>query len=256
MANTQPEIGRTPGVESARKLLNVLFSFTPENPTITVEDVLASTGISTPSAYRYLSLLRELGIIEERARGRFALTPKILALAEAVDRTYDLDSIARPVMNNLVNAVHESVILFRRESDRAKCISIMQPDASLILSFKAGQRFPLHRAAGPKLLLAFASESFRESYLAKFVADPERASGLRTELRTVRENDVSFSSAEIDQGIWGIASPIRVDDHVVAALAVAGPIFRIPEDKQRQIEDALAAASASIGDRLSTERPD
>lgn len=244
-------VGKTPGVESARKLLNVLFSFTEDRPKITLEDVVQLSQISVPSAYRYLSLLRELGIIEERSRGEFSLTARVLQLADAVQLPYDLEEITRPAMEDLVASLGESVLLLTTENAQAKCISIIQPDGSLILSFTPGQYFPFERGAAPKLLLAFAPESFQKDYISKHVSDKHAAITLIEDLKNIRESGHAVSAGEVDQGIWATATPILFEQNVVASLTVAGPAFRIPDEKKIEIHESLVKATEAINSELS-----
>ena len=60
-----------------------------------------------------------------------------------------------------------------------------------------------------------------------------------------------MSVEELEHGLNAVAAPIR--DHtggVIAALSVSGPVYRLTEDRAREIASAVALAAAAIGHRM------
>jgi DNA-binding IclR family transcriptional regulator len=84
------------GVDSARRVLQILLSFIESTPSVTVDDIAEKFEISKPSAYRYISVLRELYFIEEKRRGEFVLTSQMLRFAEVAEDSVDLAAVSRP----------------------------------------------------------------------------------------------------------------------------------------------------------------
>ncbi|WP_431220003.1 helix-turn-helix domain-containing protein [Leifsonia xyli] len=97
-------VQRTKGVDSARRALQILLQFSQTKPELTVDELIEAHDISLPSAYRYISLLREMYLIEERTKGRYVLSPQILQLAQAAERTLDYRVEAQPILDQLREA--------------------------------------------------------------------------------------------------------------------------------------------------------
>lgn len=66
MADSSVPMNRAREVDNARKVLKILLQFKETKPEISVEDIARQQGITVPSAYRYVALLRELCLVEER----------------------------------------------------------------------------------------------------------------------------------------------------------------------------------------------
>ncbi|MGO1434540.1 MAG: IclR family transcriptional regulator, partial [Canibacter sp.] len=153
------------GVDSARRVLQILLSFIETSPSVTVDEIADKFQISKPSAYRYISVLRELYFIEEKKRGEFVLTSQMFRLAEVAEQSIDVAAVSRPVLDRLMRETGETVLVLKRSRDSAICIASSVPNVPATISFTPGHHMPLHRGAGPKLLLACSSMDFRERYL-------------------------------------------------------------------------------------------
>ena len=235
---------RTKGVDSARRALQILLQFSQSRPEITVDDVIEAHDISLPSAYRYISLLREMYLIEERSKGRYVLSPQILQLAQAAEQTLDYRVEAQPIIDRLQAETGETALYLRRLNDAAVCMAILDSDHAITISFQLGHVMPLHKGAGAKVLLADYNRKRREHYLEKL--DPplltaERVA-LEADLDHIRNSGIAESSGEVDDGVWACAAPVRTRGHLIGALSVAAPAYRV-ENRHHQLSDAVKAAA-------------
>ena len=73
------------GTASSRKLLQVLLAFTEQDHTWTVADLAAKLGMPVSTIYRYVSALKDTGLIEDGGRGGYRLTWLTVGLARAAD---------------------------------------------------------------------------------------------------------------------------------------------------------------------------
>lgn len=242
----------TPGVDSARRALQILLMFGEEKLEITVDDVVNTYQISLPSAYRYLALLRELHLVQDGRQGGVILTPRLMELASAAERSLDLERVCQPVLDHLMNETQETAFVLKRVRDQALFVASAEPDRALTISFRAGKTMPLHRAAVAKVLLAFAPASFRDTYLTKTIPDAKERAQMVRQLDEIMESGRAESLGEVDDGIWGCAVPVRVGDIVVASISIAGPAFRIDERKRARVRKLLVEASREIMSSVST----
>ncbi|GAA3755419.1 IclR family transcriptional regulator [Salinactinospora qingdaonensis] len=244
--------GRTPGVDSARRALKVLLLFSEQSPELTVEEIAQGVGISVPSAYRFISLLRELDLVEEDKGGTYVLSPRILALAENAERTMRMSHLLRPMVERLSSVTGETALVIRRVGDFATCTEISQSDRSVRLSFRPGQIMSLHQGAGAKALLAGMGQEWARRYFDRLESQPsqERQEAVLAELPTIVEQGWAQSSAEVDEDVWAAAAPIKAGNKVVAALSVAGPQYRIDDERAALILDEVISGAAEISKAL------
>jgi DNA-binding IclR family transcriptional regulator len=239
---------RTKGVDSARRVLQILLQFSQNKPELTVEEILDVHGISLPSAYRYISLLREMYLIEERGKGSFVLSPEILQLAQAAERTLDYRLEAQPVLDRLTAETGETALYLRQLNDAAVCLAISESDHTISISFQPGHVMPLHAGAGAKLLLAGSSASRRNQYLDRLQPplEPADRKHLEAELANLREAGFSISEGEVDDGLWACAAAVRARGQLVGVLSVVAPAYRVDEEKRLSIGSTVRREAAEL----------
>ena len=65
-----PEANAAHGCEGARRVLALMLTFSADDHTLTARQLAERTGIALPSVYRYLTLLRETGLLAKPVRYR------------------------------------------------------------------------------------------------------------------------------------------------------------------------------------------
>lgn len=238
----------TPGVDSARRVLRVLLLFGGQKSWLTVDDIAEQVSISVPSAYRFLSLLRELGLVEVNGEGTYSLTPRIFALASSAELAFSVGPKLRSLLYEITNSTGESALVMRRVGDHASCAEMAETEHQVKLSFAPGQIMGLHRGAGPKLLLASMGELWADRYLHRVGVVRAARAQLLDELNKINIQGWSVSSSEIDEGVWAGAAPIIVGGRTVAALSVAGPNYRINDEHKTAILDQVISQARSASE--------
>src|SRR5213078_1169955 len=69
-----PEANAAHGCECARRVLALMLTFSADDHTLTARQLAERTGIALPSVYRYLTLLRETGLLAGDERGSYRLS--------------------------------------------------------------------------------------------------------------------------------------------------------------------------------------
>lgn len=243
---------RTRGVDSARRALEMLLQFSESKPEITIEELAQQHDISVPSAYRYMSLLREMYFIEERSRGVYMLSPQVLKLARAAEAALDITGQAQPILDRLAAETGETALLLRRIRDAAVCVAIAETDHTISISFTLGQVMPLRAGAGAKVLLAGSPRNKREAYLDQLMPPlkRDRRSEFLKELDRIAEDGFAVSAGEVDEGVWACAAPVMLEGSLFAALSVVTPSYRVDEDQRiaigQQTRDAAQKMSSAL----------
>lgn len=237
---------KTPGVESARRALRILLFFGDSQRELTPEDIAAEIGVSVPSVYRFLALLKELNLIENTTENRYYLTPRALIFAEGAERSLDTTAILKPRIEELSATLGEAALIVQRIGDYATCVEISHTNHMVAISVQPGEVLSLHRGAGAKVLLASMSEHWLQGYCTRMLTDTadEEVNHLLEELQQIQQCGWATSAAEIDEGVWACAAPVTAQGRAVAALSVAAPSYRIqPTERQAIIETVVGQAA-------------
>ena len=135
---TLPESPR-PGdsyVQSFARGLEVIRSFTAQAPRQTLSEVAAASGLTRAGARRILLTLQTLDYVESDGK-LFSLTPKILDLGFAYLSSMPIWDLAEPVMQALVDQVHESSSAAVLEGD--DILYVLRVHTQKIMSIRPGR---------------------------------------------------------------------------------------------------------------------
>lgn len=257
--------------------LQVLETFTPEQPALTMVEVAERAGIHRAAARRYLLTLTELGYLRTEpgpsAYGspRWRLTPRALRLGYSCLASLDVWRIVEPYIGDVATATGLAASATVLEEQDAVCVASAPLEGILKVHVPPGSRHPAEQTTGGRVLLAGLAPSDLEAWLAE--ADPSiDAEQLRTLLKEIMTQGYAFSDAELEPGLWSMAVPVRqpdpaaaaaggayaagrrVGDRVVAALEVAGHTALHPSESEREhkLLPTLRHAAALIGEAGAT----
>jgi DNA-binding IclR family transcriptional regulator len=232
-----------------------MLAFSAEKNTLTARDLAAATGIALPSVYRYITLLRETGLLAGDERGSYRLSARLMGLARAAEAAESIIEFAGPVMEALATETGETVILVRLIGRAAVCVHRVQSAQRLRVEYEPGATLPLERGASGKLLLASLTPQARKDLLAPLAErDPDAAALLET--RVVRAGQLGFaiSEEEIHPGVWAASAAVLQGKRTVAALTVPSPLVRASAEDRKHLLDQVRAAAARISAELRAAR--
>src|SRR5579875_1352925 len=245
------DAGTARGAEGARRVLGLLMSFSRDRHTLTARDLAEATAIPLPSVYRYVALLRDLGLLVGDDRGSYHLSARLIALAGAAEAAETLIDLADPVMRRLSAETGETVILVRLIARSAVCVHRVESTQSLRTSYEPGQPLSLEHGASARLLLASMTAEARRRYLAPLAGrDPAGAAQLEDQVELAGRRGWAVSSEEIDRGVWAVAAAVRDRKGVLAALSVPSPLVRAPAEMQDRLLGQVRAAAGEINGAL------
>jgi IclR family transcriptional regulator, pca regulon regulatory protein len=214
-------------IEALARGLDVIRSFEPGRPAMTLSEVATAAGLARPTARRILLTLEELGYVRAMG-GMFALTPHVLELGMAYIGSTSIWDIARPHMERLVARTGESSSLAQLDGSDIAYVARVAVPKVITFAVTIGTRFPALQTSLGKALLASLTPEER----ARTLAEPSR-SGITPRwnpdiaerdraLSEVRARGWALTDEELAPGIRSIAAPVRDSEtHVVAALNVS-----------------------------------
>ena len=205
------------------------------------------------SAMHLLRALEAGGYIRRTPMG-FELGPASFRLATKIGPVDDFEMATREVLQHMLEATQETVLLGTFAEDRRSAIYTMRMASPLPVRFapEVGGQRPLYSSGLGKLLLAYASESFIEDYLRNTKLEritPKTVSSravLRLQLQQVRRAGIAVSIDEMAEGGSALAAPVfDRQDKVQMALVIAAPTSRLLA-RQALLESILRQGTARL----------
>jgi DNA-binding IclR family transcriptional regulator len=250
-----PEASAVHGCEGARRVLALMLAFSTDRNTLTARDLAAATGIALPSVYRYITLLRETGLLAGDERGSYRLSARLIGLARAAEAAESIIDIADPVMRELAAETGETVILVRLIGRSAVCVHRVQSAQRLRISFEAGQPLPLERGASARLLLSGLPPDQRREYLAPLAErDPEAAARVEIKAAQAAKQGYATSEEEFEQGVFAVSAPVFQGKRMIAVITVPSPLVRAPVPLQEKLLSQVRAAAQDLNEALRVSR--
>lgn len=243
--------GGASGASLVARTLDVLGAFDDRHRRMPLSTIARRAGLSPATTLR---IVRELV-----ARG---------ALVRGEDRTYwvgrrmwdlgllspvetDLRELAAPFLQDIHAATRATVHLAIRENETALYLDSISGQRSVPVVSRTGSRLALHPTGVGKVLLAHAPDDVVARVMASLrpytpytITSPGL---LARQLARVRAEGYATTREEMTLGATSVAVPVRVDDEVVAAVAVVVPDFR---RERARLVAALTVAAHGIGRRL------
>ncbi len=220
-------------VQSLARGLSVICAFGPGRAAMTLSEVAEAAGITRAGARRILLTLQTLGYVHVEGR-RFRLAPKILSLGYSYLSSLDFWSFAEPIMESLVERVHESCSASVLDGDDIVYVLRVPTRRIMSINLGIGSRLPAYAASMGRVLLAALGEcelsdylrtTKRKAYTPHTVYDADE---LGATLRTVRAQGWALVDQELEEGLRSIAVPLHNrSGRVVAALNVSAHASRV-----------------------------
>lgn len=248
----QKDTGGRNRSEATRRAFEILRTFTSVEPRLATVQIAKRTGLPLPTTYRYVSLLRDMGLLLADSEGRLYLSPTFIALGHVAESADTVIDHAVPFMTELGSQCNETVLLLRLIGDRAVCVYRIDSPHRLRISFQPGQALPVEHGASGKILLTSLAPAELAAQIERVAAtDPLHAEKLGKEVAQAAVQGWATSEEEIDEGFWAMSAAIRSRGQTVAALSVTVPLLRATADNRKEISLAVRSTASEIGALLS-----
>lgn len=231
----------TQAIDRAAELLALIVH--ADDPR-TFGDLVDETDLARSTASRVLNALERHQLIERDSDGAFSPGPLFAVYAARHDQIEAVVRTAQPVMARLGEETGETVNLGVPHG-LGSVVQVAQVDSTYLLGAVnwVGVDVPAHCSAMGKVMYAYGALDLPDAPLERrtddTVTDP---TALRRELATIRRRGYSHTRGELEEGLSGVAAPVRFrDGNIRAALGVSGPDFRLDE------------SAKTLGDLLVTE---
>lgn len=243
-------------VQSVDRAVTIL-KLLADDDALTVSDVAERLQVHVSTASRLISGLRAHDLVERsEATGNLRLGVGLLRLAGVMVSRLDIATYSQPVCDALAARVGETTNVAILDEDAAINVCQAQGPGTVALQNWVGQRTTLHSTSSGKALLAFLPERRRGALLAQDLEQYTplthiNAESMEEELAQVRLRGWAHAVEELEEGLNAVAAPIR--DHtgrVIAALSVAGPAYRLSEERLPEVAEEVIRSAEEISRQL------
>lgn len=246
-------------IHSVAKAIHLLDLLTEAAQPISLTELYQKTGWPKSTIHGLLSTMRESGLIEQTANGKYWLGIRLFEYGCAVSNAWDIGAIARPYMQTLCETLGESIFL--SVLDRGSVVTLAEEEsrASLRVVSEVGARLPLHCTSQGKLFLAFSTQAEARRILTYAPLQFHTPRTLLTyeqflpELARIRNQGYAVENEEYKLGLQSISAPIRTASgevrYALGCIGLARGYHTDVADTAHTLCEAALAISRQIGYR-------
>ena len=246
-------------VLKALNLLDLIAAAPGQHRAQTLADEL---GLTRSTAYRILNTLQQRGMVrlDTSSQGYFPGF-KLLDYAQAVWPLPDLPLLAMSAVRSLRDVTGETVYFAVPGGTDMVIIQKADPAYTPRLGAAVGSRRPLHATGMGKAWLSALPQLEREALIGRLSLDRHTqrtvvdAAQLRSQLDVFRLRGYAIEDEEFAEGRRCVAAAVVVDGiGPVGALAIAGPGFRLTQDRAHLLGPEVSGAARRLGEALRQRR--
>lgn len=249
---------------STARILGLLDLFTPQKPIWTVDELIATQGLTRATLYRYIKELSAAGLIAPMSNGGYGLGPRFVEVDRQIRMGDPLLQVAPSVMSSVREQVNGAQLLCRYYGERVLTIYRDVKDERLppIMSMERGRPFSLFMGAPSRIILAnLPAHQLQRLYLYH----PNESSKVdlgndwvtfRDTMRVIRKQGYAVAS-DIDKSLYGISAPIFSEpDVVIASICFVRLKKEISEKNHESLATLVTETARKITEdlRLATDR--
>ncbi len=249
---------RTVSVKSADRVLDLLELLARRGKAMSHTELSVALAIPKSSLTQLLRTLTERGyLVFSPGPNTYEPGQAFFALLRQGHEAFALAALARPVLDKLTGATHESSSFNVLRKDCVERLCGVDSPQALTYRMTPGTRFQLYSSSAGKAVLAALPENERERYLSRVRLERRTESTLgsvaelRRQVAKILKAGVAYSRGEYLPGIVAIAAAVRRSDgYPVGALNVVVPAIRFNEPLEalclRELRNATAALEREL----------
>jgi IclR family transcriptional regulator, KDG regulon repressor len=215
--------------------------------------IAEKVGMNKSTVHRLLATLEAKRFVErDPITSLYQPGNRLLQMAFLRLERNDLGKIAAPFMQRLIEMHRETITLSILDDADVVYIGVEESPQTVKLAAKPGQRLPAFCTASGKVIMAYSPEAVVnhifeqgfQQYTPFTIRDSETMLHI---IKLVRERGFAYSEQEYEEGINAVAAPILDRNrHPLAAIAVAGPAYRLTVERMLEIGASVAEIAREI----------
>ncbi len=245
---------------SIYKAFQILTLLAERDEDVGVVEIGRTLGMNKSTAYRFLSSLKDLGIVQKNeTTSKYHLGLTLFELGNRVPIKRTLIDKIHPHLLDLAFRVNEVVNLAGLFKNEVVYLDKIESKRSVQIMTYVGFHIPPHSTALGKAILAYMNPEdvqriLRSEGLPKFTDKTiTEMDALLKELQQIRQQGFALDNEEFEEGLRCIAVPLfNSQNKVMASMSISGSTARIHEGTIPSYLEALEKTREEIGKSLFT----
>ena len=241
-------------VQVVDRLFHILDLLADAKEEMGATDLAMKLQLHKSTVHRLLvSLERNHFVEKNRETAKYKLGWRLFELGMLAVSRVDLYSLSRPCLESLVKKTCETAHLGIRSGTELISIVSVEADRNLRLPTTVGRRSPLYCTSQGKAILAFSPPEVASEIIHSIQFKPftrrtiTRKSSLMEELERIRNCGYAIDNEELEEDLRCIGAPVfNHAGEVIAALSIAGPIYRVGGGNLPKLTEAVLQAARQL----------
>jgi len=255
-----PEEEREPTyrVQVLDRTVAILEELSKASPGMGLPELCKRVDLHKSTVHRLLTVLEGHRLVDRApSDGKYRLGLRLFELGSKAVSRLDVRERARPYLHRLAYETGETTHLCIPDQGDVLYLEKVESEHTIRIPSSVGRRHPSHCTAVGKALLACMTEHELDEwvkkhglrrYTANTYVTPRQ---LKEHLQTVRRQGFAVDNEEIEEGVKCVGAPVRdYTGKAVASISIAGPAFRMTDDKIRVLANAVLDATSRLSDEL------
>ena len=253
------------GAPSVKKAFAILSAISSSKEGLGVSELARGLNMAKSTVHGMTSALEEVGAVMRDPRTKkYKLGFTLLEIGRSAYSQIDLETSARPIMEDLMEKTQTSVFLGILNWDHVTVLDIVESRQDLKITAPVGTTMPLFAGAVGKVFLASMDEEqavkiVNSKGLPRFtensIVDPKL---YFQELKQVRQKGYAVDDEEYILGVRAVASPIKGLGQLRSAIWIVGFKASLDEKMMKTLtsetQEAAEAISQKIQEQLLNKR--
>lgn len=234
------------------RVLAILEALAANSDGLTLTEIAETIHAAKGTIFPVLQTLSSRKFIIQNPRtGKYQIGISAFCVGESYTNNKTAMQFITEEMHAIVDQVGEICQMGILDNGDVLYIAKVDNKEAIRLTSYVGKRLPAYcTALGKAILSGYSLSEIKKLYPDGLQAyTPKTITSfavLNRELEEVRKTKVAFESEETGENLCCVAVPLVADDKIIAALSVSAPTFRVNQEKNKLIAQALLLSKNKI----------
>jgi IclR family acetate operon transcriptional repressor len=258
-ASSTTDQGEVVSLDRAISILEVLAG----GEGFLLNDLAHRAELPPSTVHRLLATMHRRGLVgHDLSTGVWRVGAGLFRIGSAYLRIRKLPEIARPIIEELLNEVGETVNVSMLDRQELICVAQAESHAPVRAFFRLGRRLPIHASGAGKAILAAGTDALRQRLLdaapiEQFTANTHSSrAALMRDIAEVRARGWAVDDEEHTLGMRCVSAAILNEwSEPVGAVSVSGPTVRLPTDRLPLLGNRVKETASTLSRMYSGQLP-
>lgn len=240
-------------LKTLNNAIQVLNCFTDEKYWWGVRELSRELNTSHTIISRILKTFEKNGFVKQNLETqKYCLGFKFIEFNQIIQKKMSITEELLPIMRTISNKTNESIFLTWKENNEGVTLAIAESEERIKFSVSVGTRTPLHVGASCKSIMAFLTDKEKNQIINEYTQLQSKflitnTTVILDELNEIKNQGWVYTSGEYSDRVFGLSAPLfNKMRQPVASITIAGPEYRVSDDKREKMLNILKEETENI----------